>query len=413
MALPHRSVIIAAVIALFAMVAACGSGDDSSTPRTKGPTHATLSVADARTSATALNEVGFAVHRELVESGNNTVTSPLSLGGLLGLLAAGAEGKPAQDLTGRLGLKGSDDPTIGALLSQLGTSKGVTLDIANSLWTNDGVKANDKYSSFVKEVYDAQIESVPLGKNEGAERIDNWVKKATNGKIERMSEALGLPNPDAVIVLLNAVYFKGTWTTEFDPADTRPGDFELASGSKVKVPMMSLPDNAKSIETADGGSFSLLRLPYGKDKRYGMEILLPNDVVDIAGFMKTLSLDDWSKARAALHESKTPVSLPKFTSKVDSRLDHALKAAGLGSIYDSGAMSGMTDSGGTLSTVAQSVYIDVDERGTEAAAVTGGAVVTSAPMPFTVDRPFVFAITDRDTGAMLFLGSINDPTAAS
>lgn len=390
---------------------ACGSDKaDDDRGRIDRSTVGKLTKAEARSTAKSLNHLGFTVHQRLLEPGTNTVTSPLSLGGLLGLLAPGADGQAEQDLTRQLGLSNGEDPSIGALLAQLGATNAVTLEIANSLWTNTGVNLQDEYSDFVRKVYGAQTASVPLDKQEGADRIDNWVKESTNGKFTEMSKALGLPDPDAVLVLLNAAYFKGNWTTQFDPADTRPGEFKLASGSSVEVPMMSLPDNAKSVETSHAESFSLLRLPYGKDKRYGMEILLPNETVDISEFIKSLDLDDWAKARGDLHEGKAMVVIPKFTSKVDSDLVGPLKAAGLGSIFGGGALPKLTDSGGALTTVAQSVYIAVDEEGTEAAVATGGAVATSAPMPLMVDRPFAFAITDRDTGAMLFLGTINDPT---
>lgn len=371
-----------------------------------------LTQTQALSTSAALNDIGFAVHRDLMRPGGNTVTSPLSLGGLLGLLAPGADGRAADDLTKLLRLKSTEDPAIGALLVQLTDTKDVTLNIANSLWTNSGVTLRDSYSDFVRKVYGATTESVPLGEQQGAERIDSWVKDSTNGRITEMSQALGLPDPDAVLVLLNAVYFKGTWTTRFDPADTRPGDFHLPSGSTVEVPLMSLPDNAKSVETAQSATFDLLRLPYGKDKRFGMDILLPHETVDISEFIRSVDPGDWAKARAELHEAETMVLLPKFTTKVESDLIAPLRTVGLASIFGDGALPKLTDSGGALTKVAQSVYIAVDEAGTEAAAVTGGAMTTSAPVPFSVDRPFAFAITDRVTGAVLFLGTINDPSAA-
>lgn len=373
----------------------------------------TLTDDGARSAAEVVNRLGREVHEQLAVEGANTVTSPISLAALLALLAPGADGEAAQDLAARLGLHDGRDTSIGALLVRLADTSDVRLDVASSIWTSDGVTLLEPYAAFVRDTYGVHTSSVPLDRPEGATAIDQWVTDATNGRIEEMAAALGLPDPDALTVLLNAVYFKGTWTTEFDPADTRPDSFHLPDGSEVEVPMMSLSvERSAGFEVAHAEGFSLLRLPYGKEERFGLEVVLPDDVVDASAFLATLDEAAWADARARLGDGALAedVRLPRFTTTWEGALDDALAAVGLGSIYAEGALPGISDSASTLSTVAQSVFIAVDEHGTEAAAATGGVMTDAASMPFVVDRPFVFAVSDRSTGAVLFLGTINDPT---
>jgi serpin B len=176
--------------------------------------------------------------------------------------------------------------------------------------------------------------------------------------------------------------------------------------------MMSLSNDEKW-EGAASDTYRLLRLPYGEDERFAMEILLPNDVVDMVDFFETLDFDEWQTTRSKLSPAFKSLLLPKFTTRSDENLNDSLNSVGLESIYVEDALAGISGPNTILSTVAQSVYIKVDEKGTEAAAVTGGkfqAVSGSFDDDFYVKRPFAFAITDQTTGAILFLGTINNPT---
>jgi serine protease inhibitor len=401
---------LVAVLSASALLVGCSQDTTKSQIRVNPELADTLSETETIALATTLNQLGFEVHTELLKSNENTVTSPVSLGALLALLAAGAEGQASTDLNERLGLNAADDTAIGALLAQLATARDVELAIANSVWTNDGIELLKPYESFVQDTYGAETGSLSLGKQEGADAIDEWAKDATNNKIDSIAEPLGLPDPDAATVLLNAVYFNGSWTTEFDPSNTREMSFSLSNGSTIAAPTMSL-SNDKLWEGAESETYALLRLPYGEDERFVMEILLPNDVVDMADFFETLEFDEWQATRAKLVPAVGSVSLPKFTTKSEQNLNDSLNSVGLESIYVEDALAGISGPNTILSTVAQSVYIKVDEQGTEAAAVTGGAVgITSVPNAFDVNRPFAFAITDQTTGAILFLGAINNPT---
>lgn len=411
-----RRQILAVVLVMATVAVVSGCGQDTADERLGVDPGARTRPGgvptDERTKAVAaaINQLGFEMQAELVRSGENTVTSPVSLAGLLGLLAAGAGGQAATELTTRLGLTGTRDTAIGSLLAELATTSDVQLDVANSVWTNQGVNLLAPFSDFARDTYRAEAATVALGLPEGADAIDAWARKATNDKIDSISDALGLPDPAAVTVLLNAVYFNGTWTTEFDPANTRPGTFTRADRSMVEAPMMSLHLNEGRWDSSSGDTFSLLRLPYGADQRFAMELIVPNDIVDMSVFFAGLDVDRWNAARASLAPGVESVTMPKFTTEWKANLNESLQAVGLGSIFGNDALANISDPAAPLSTVAQKVFIQVDEHGTEAAAVSGGMTATSAPAPFEVNRPFGFAITDRNTDAVLFLGAINDPT---
>ncbi|MDQ3956469.1 MAG: serpin family protein, partial [Actinomycetota bacterium] len=222
------------------------------------------------------------------------------------------------------------------------------------------------------------------------------------------SEELDLPDPEGVLVLLNAVYFKGAWTEPFDPDLTVDGKFTRSDGSTVSVPMMSRDDE---ILYGRGDGFQMVRLPYGDDERFAMEIFLPDGRLDEFRF----DAARWADAVAAVRKQQILLSLPRFELEYatqDGALDEALNALGMGLVYSPDSdFRRLSPSDPWLSTIAHKTYIRVDEEGTEAAAVTGGVMWESAPPEFRVDRPFLFTISDTETGAIVFLGTVTDPTA--
>jgi serpin B len=214
-------------------------------------------------------------------------------------------------------------------------------------------------------------------------------------------------------VLLNAVYFLGKWTTAFEPAATRPGPFATAGGP-VQVPMMHLRDKRFGLAERDG--YRMLRLPYGEDERYGMEILLPDEDTTLAAVLGDLDAAEWRAAVAGLTEQAVDeLALPRFELRWKGGLGEALQGLGMRTAFSPAAdFAPMSEQAPSLAQVLQKTYIKVDEHGTEAAAVTGGVMVMSAPATtttFRVDRPFAFTISDRETGTVLFLGSVADPLA--
>ena len=368
-----------------------------------------LSAEDAATAADGVNAFGFDLHTAVAEDGDNTVTSPLSASVLLAMVAAGAGGDNAEEMVELLGLDGPRDTRYAALLADLVGADDVTLAIANSLWAAEGYPLEDDYVSFAQATYGATLDEVDLGSQDAADAIDDWVDERTEGLIDEIAADLGLPDPQAVLVLLNTVYFLGTWTTAFDEDDTRETPFALAGGDEVMVPAMHRL--GAEVETSFGDGFQMLRLPYGDDERFGMEVLLPDEDVALDELLDDLDAEVWRNAVDALETATfSEIALPRFELEWDANLNEVLQSLGMVSAFGGGDFTPMSPADPFLDTVVQKTYIQVDEQGTEAAAVTGGAMRSSAgPPPFRVDRPFAFTVSDRETGAVLFLGSVHDP----
>ena len=401
------------VVAVALVLTACGGvvsqPDGSPGDPMDADLAGSLSAEDAVAAADGVNAFGFDLHTAIADDGDNTVTSPLSASVLLAMVAAGAGGDTAEEMVGLLGLDGPRDTRYAALLADLVGADDVTLAIANSLWAAEGYPFEDDYVSFVQATYGATLDEVDLGSQDAADSIDDWVDERTEGLIDEIAADLGLPNPQAVLVLLNTVYFLGTWTTAFDERDTREAPFALDGGAEVMVPTMHR--SAAEVKTAFGDGFQMLRLPYGDDERFGMEVLLPDEDVALDELLDDLDAEVWRKAVDGLETATfSEIALPRFELEWDANLDEALQSLGMVSAFGGGDFTPMSSADPFLDTIVQKTYIRVDEEGTEAAAVTGGVMAESAgPPPFRVDRPFAFTVSDRETGAVLFLGSVHDP----
>jgi len=408
----RRTRLVAAASAGALVLVACGAVDGR--PGGAGDSlHAdlagSLSAEDAAAAADGVNAFGFNLHTAVAQDGENTITSPLSASVLLGMVAGGAGGHTAEEMVELLRLDGPRDTRYAALLADLVGTDDVTLAIANSLWAAEGYPLEDDYVTFVEDTYGATLDEVDLGSQDAADAIDDWVDERTEGLIDEIAGDLGLPDPQVVLVLLNTVYFLGTWTTTFDKDDTRDTPFTLAGGTEVEVPTMHR--SAAEVETSLGDGFQMLRLPYGEDERFGMEVLLPNEDVPLDELLDHLDAEVWRDAVDGLETTTlSEIALPRFELEWDANLNEVLQSLGMVSAFGGGDFTPMSPRNRFLDTVVQKTYIRVDEKGTEAAAVTGGVMAVSAgPPPFRVDRPFAFTVSDRETGAVLFLGSVHDP----
>lgn len=427
MSLPR---VVTAVLAGALLLAGCGStqaGDDGdgggsaggsgeaagSSGADPGPAPridvvADLAPADAGTVGASVNQFGFDLLGQLTDGDDNTVTSPVSVASMLAMVLAGAGGETAEAMAGTLHLQDSRDVRVGQLLQQLSDTDDVTLSAANALWAQQGVPFEDDYLSFVRDSFGATVDEADLGAQDTADDIDAWVREHTEDRIEGIASDLGLPDPQAALVLVNAVYFLGTWTTQFDPAETQTQPFTLADGSSADVPLMYQREQTLPVARRDG--YSMLRLPYGQDGRFAMEILLPDTGSGLPRLLSSLDAAEWSEAVAALapQELQTVV-VPKFELEWDADLGAALAALGMGPAFQEADFRPMSPQPQALDTVVHKTYIRVDEAGTEAAAVTGGVTRSSAGESFRVDRPFAFTISDSQTGTIVFMGTVTDP----
>ena len=237
--------------------------------------------------------------------------------------------------------------------------------------------------------------------------INGWVAEATEGEIETILEQL---DPEQVALLLNAIYFDGAWTTEFDPDDTRPRAFTRADGSTVEVEMMSISD--EEFPLAWSPEYAAAELPYGGGA-FTMVIVVPSG--DARSFAAGLDEEGWDGIVESLSPTEVDaLSIPRLSLTWDGFLNDALKAMGMEVAFGGGAdFSGMSPVGDQLCIdfVRQKTFLEVDERGTRAAAVTAVGIGFTSFTGLIADRPFLFAIRERLSGTLLFTGLVGDPTA--
>jgi serpin B len=355
---------------------------------------------------------------ESEDPGENLFVSPLSASMALGMALAGAENETYTAMRDALGLGAMSREEIGASYRSLielltGLDPSVRMEIGNSVWLRTGFEPEAAYLEEVESDYEARVATLDFDDPTAADTINDWVADATDGLIE----GIVTPPIDPAIVayLINAIYFQGDWTVQFDPADTRPGEFRREDGTAVTVPFMYLSDD--EFRFAWTPDYTAIELPYGGEA-FAMTLVLPPEGQSLAGFVAQLDSEVWADILASLSPREPPVVLPKFKLEFEKQLNEVLKALGMEPAFDpfvadfSRMHHDALEAQLHISEVKQKAYVEVDEKGTKAAAVTSvGVGVTSAPVGFTADRPFLFVIRERLSGTILFTGLVRDPTA--
>ena len=343
----------------------------------------------------------------------NTILSPLSATMALGMALEGAEGETFTDMQAALGFQGMTREEItasyGGLLDLLlNLDPAVEIGIANSAWSRLGFPFETDYFNAITQSFDAVVQELDFDDPGARDVINQWVRDKTNGRIDQIVEYI---SPLDILFLINAVYFKGDWTTQFKKGSTHQAPFHLEDGSTTNVAMMSGDIKDVGFAWLDGGRI-IAELPYG-GQAFGMVIVLPASGETVDDLLGVLDQGTWTEWMNALHLEKVMVQMPKFELEWEGLLNDALKAMGMERAFqpfqaDFSRMTPATDA--HISRVRQKTYMRVDEEGTEAAAATSvGIGVTSAPPGITVDRPYVLAIRERLSGTVLFLGAVRDP----
>lgn len=366
-----------------------------------------------RSAVSSSGEFTFTLFREVNKrkADKNVFVSPLSASVALAMTAQGAAGATDVAMRTTLGFASNSPSEMGeayrslfALLVDLDPS--VTVKSANAIWYRRGLPVLPSFASAVQTQFGAAVTWANFDDGPATvSAINTWAKTQTNGKIDKVIDEV---RPDHVMFLLNALYFKGAWRDRFDAKQTAPAPFTASTGGAASVPLMF---REGTIRWARGDGYQAVDLPYG-NAAFSMTVLLP-DAGRSADALAT-SLDGAAFARtvSALHDTKVRVWLPKFTFAFEDSWKDVLTTMGMGVAFsDAADFSRMVQGGGVaLDFVKQNAFVDVNEEGTEAAAVTSvGVSVTSAPLmqDVRVDRPFVFAIREKLTGAVLFLGKVD------
>lgn len=366
----------------------------------------------------ANTQFGFNLFNTLweTEQNQNIFISPFSISVALAMTLNGAASETEQAMIDTLQLQDIDTNSINSSYAQLQqtlrtSDPKVTLTIANSLWGNQGIQFTPDFLQRNTQFFNAEISILDFLDPSSLTAINQWVNDNTNGKIPKILDEI---DSNAVLFLINAIYFKGAWQTEFDPAHTRDGAFHLTNGSKKQVPMMFRSGRYSHYR---GDAFQAVNLPYGNG-RISMYIFLPARNSNLNAFLETLNTENWENWMSQFREQELSLRMPKFKLEYGTKeLNDALTALGMGIAFDQSRsdfsrMVSLEDLGANLyiDKVSHKTFIEVNEEGTEAAAVTVvGIVKTSLPPQFTVDRPFFFAIHDNETKTVLFMGTVVEP----
>ena len=399
-------------VATVSLLTIAGCQNDT-TPNNPG-TGGLKPTPEARLFAQKTNDFSFDFLKRVNEQqkkDENIFVSPLSLHMALGMLLNGAAGQTADEMKKAMHLDGVStadaNQTYEFLLKGLPTADPkVTTKLANSLWYRNGFSVEPSYLDVTKKTFNAQISGEDFSNpTPVVAKINQWASDNTNAKIKKVIEEI---NPQQVLFLLNALYFKGDWKYQFETKNTMDSPFTLVSGSQKQVKMMTMTANLRHAFRPTYGAYEL---PYG-DGTYSMTVLVPAANSSADAVINALNATEWADLQQTMQESKVAVGLPKFTLEYEVNLNDELSQMGMPTAFSDGAnFSGISAGQGLkVSYVKQNTFVAVDEKGTEAAAVTSiGVELTSAGPSLVCDRPFVVLITEKGTGSVLFMGKIVNP----
>lgn len=358
----------------------------------------------------------FNVFKSTVADDNseNIFISPLSISVALGMTMNGAEGETYEQMKQTLAFKGLSSEEINSgyqsLIELLTTvDPKVKMKIANSVWNREGFEVEEEFINKLEEYFEARVAELDFSDPKSAEVINDWVSENTNGLIEKIIN--GQIPSHMVMYLINAIYFQGDWTYQFDEEKTREQPFYLENGEQTMVDMMN---QERDFNMYANEKVQMIDLPYG-DSLFSMTVMMPADENKplnefIANDLTKANFDSWI---SELSGKNMPLYFPKFELDYEIKMNDILVSMGMEDAFapSKANFKGINPEAPLfISEVKHITYVKVDEKGTEAAAVTSvGIGITSVPQSFSVNRPFVFVIREQNSGAVLFMGKVQNP----
>lgn len=404
-----------AALSLLSILAACQNDENPSKPEPKprkdiSLTRVEQSLLDANT------DFAFRFFSQVCNTEDekpNVFVSPLSASLCLSMITNGASGNTLTEMQDVLGFPASsfslDDlnnynqKLTTALLDLDNTTQ---LGIANSIWVKQGFKVYDSFVNVNKQMYDAQVQELDFTSSTAKDVINRWCAEQTNDCIK---EVIKVIPENARMYLLNALYFKGIWASQFEKSATQQENFTNSDGTQQKVNMMN---QTEMFNYTQNSTFSIAELPYGNEA-FSMVILLPSGGKTLNESLSELTSENWKEWNSNMAGKQLQVKLPRFKVEYDKTLIDDMIAMGVKDAFDGNKadFSKMSAAELYVGVLQQFTYINVDEEGTEAAAVTVGGMLDSAvglpvTIPFYVDSPFAFMIKEKSTGAILFMGKV-------
>jgi serine protease inhibitor len=363
------------------------------------------------------NEFGVELFTKVsLEESDNFMLSPLSASTALTMLLNGCNGDTYDQL--KETLKYPENMTLSeingvykSLVAQLlVVDPKVRLALANAIFYRQGFSVKAPFLNTMSTDFDAEVAGLDFSLPSALTTINGWASDNTNGKIPKVLNEI---SPDAVMFLMNALYFKGDWSYQFDKSLTSDRPFYTDGSTSVNVSTMKGDVGSK---VTSGSNYRAIELPYGCTN-FTMAVIVP--VGTLPDFITSLTPEKWNAITSAFDEKeeygKLTVYMPKYKFSYEKYLNDQLQAMGMLDAFnpDLADLSGISDASIYVNFVKQNTFVEVDEKGTEAAAVTTVGVYATSfppqPMEFVIDKPFVFAIRERTTNTLLFIGQVTDP----
>lgn len=349
------------------------------------------------------------------ETGENVMISPLSVSLALGMTLNGAASTTREAMEETLGLQGFTPEEINqgykSIIDQLlDLDPKVIMEIVNSIWYREDFNVQDDFIQTNKEHFYAEIRPLDFSRLDARDIINQWVSDMTH---ELIKEIIDQIPPQAVMYLINAMYFKGTWTYEFDPEESGMKPFYPEEGSSYEAAAMR---QETKLNYFQNDLLQLVELPYG-DKNFSMLVFLPSGTNSCTDVLAEIDNDNWNSWTGQMAETDVLVQLPKFKFATFRLLNDPLSDMGMEIAFSGAAdFTGINPAGNLfISRVLHKTFIDVNEEGTEAAAVTAVEMSFTSiggdpgPVYFIADKPFLFAIRENSTGSILFIGKLSNP----
>ena len=361
------------------------------------------------------NRFTFNIFKEVSTlNGANTFFSPLSLNMALGMLYNGTSGDTRTEMAEALGMAGFTDDEINEYyqkmsLALLSIDPLTDIGIANSIWYREGFTVKQPFIDLNMNYFDAMVEALDFDRPEAADIINDWCADKTKDKIKEMIVA---PiSPDVIMYLINALYFKSKWQFEFDKAHTQQADFTKADNQKIKVNMM---EQTTTLPYYADPYLQCVEMPYG-NQAFSMVAVLGKNGMNIDELIEYLDNDKWQNIVNNLYAQNIRLKLPRFKIECELPLNKPVMNVGIQRIFGGGLWNISEDVHLFVSEIKQKTFVEVNEEGTEAAAVTviqidrTSFVGGDGPIPFFADRPFLYLIKEKSTGAILFIGRMDKP----
>lgn len=365
------------------------------------------------------NLFAFNLYREIHTqnvSHANMFISPLSASIAFAMLNNGASGSTQEEIQEILGFSDYEAKDINVLFQKMleaaiDIDPQVTIETANAVWIQSDFPVLDSFAGTNKEHFDAEVKNVDFRDVSALRMINNWTSDKTHGKIPYFLDEV---SSDMQFLLMNALYFLGEWHNPFNTKDTKSEPFTNANKTKVNVPMMN---NRFKTYYSENELYSMVNLPYGNGA-FQMMVILPHENIDLSTVITALDADNFMETARQGYSREVILKFPRFKSEYEIDLIEVLKAMGLHDPFDPlkadlSSLASLSDVPLYVTMVKQKATIEINEKGTEAAAVSGvGGKPTSAapatPVNFYVDRPFLYLIRELSTGTIFFMGEVNN-----